>query len=186
MGIKLENIYIEENDYTKLIINSPMYGKFEFLLDNEDVQRVKLYHWCIFHATNKNKETSISTHFYYASTNNKSLPSTNRLLHRFIMNAEKGYVVDHIYGNTLDMRKENMRQCTIQENTINMGKINRNTSGYKGVVWNDRELKWMAYICKDYHQHTLGYFNNIEDAAECRRKSEEQYFGEFNRPIDFQ
>lgn len=76
MAIKLENIYVEEKDYTKLIINSPKFGIFEFILDNDDVQQVKKYHWCIFHSINKNKETNTDTHFYYASTNNKRLLST--------------------------------------------------------------------------------------------------------------
>ena len=39
--------------------------------------------------------------------------------------------------------------------------------------------KWMAFIMKDYHHHTLGYFDDINQAIECRRKAEIKYFGEY-------
>ena len=44
----------------------------------------------------------------------------------------------------------------------------------------------MAFIMKDYHHHTLGYFDDINQAIECRRKAEIKYFGEYkNQDIIF-
>lgn len=40
-------------------------------------------------------------------------------LHRYIMNCPRNLVVDHINGNALDNRLENLRICTQRENTRN-------------------------------------------------------------------
>lgn len=99
------------------------------------------------------------------------------------MNAERGFVIDHIDGNTLDMRKQNMRQCTQDDNLKNRQMPITNRSGAKGVRW-AKELntpKWNAYLKKNNKSYNLGYFNNFEDAVEARRQAEIRYQGEFSR-----
>lgn len=117
----------------------------------------------------------------YASTSDKRLPNTLRLLHRFVMNCEKGIQVDHIKGNTLDMRKSELRICTSLENGQNKALSVRGTCGIKGVCWDKRTEKWIAHIRVNYYHKTLGYFDNIEDATECRRQAEIKYQGDFSR-----
>lgn len=117
----------------------------------------------------------------YASTSDKRLPTTLRLLHRFVMNAEKGKQVDHIEGNTLDMRKSELRVCTSLENGQNKALSVRGTCGVKGVCWDKRSNKWIAHIRVNYHHKTLGYFNTIEEAAEARRQAEILLQGDFSR-----
>lgn len=48
------------------------------------------------------------------------------LLHRFVLDAESDNFVDHINRNRLDNRKQNLRFCTPQENSINRNVINKN------------------------------------------------------------
>ena len=48
--------------------------------------------------------------------------SKREMLHRLIVNCPKGKVVDHINGNTLDNRKENLRICSKLENQYNQKK----------------------------------------------------------------
>ena len=49
---------------------------------------------------------------------------TTRRLHREIMNAPKGLLVDHANGDTLDNRRANLRLATHFQNTCNRRKTN--------------------------------------------------------------
>ena len=87
------------------------------------------------------------------------------LMHRVIMDAPKGMDVDHINGNGLDNRKENLRICTRSQNLHNSKKPSTNTSGYKGVIWNKQCRKWQAKIHTSGKTRHLGLFVGILDAA---------------------
>ena len=97
------------------------------------------------------------------------------------MSGQKGLYIDHIDGNTLNMRKYNLRECTRQENGCNRAKPKNNTSGVKGVTWDKFNEKWMAHLCYKQQRMTLGYFDDLDEATECRKRAEEKYFGEYNR-----
>jgi len=102
------------------------------------------------------------------------------LMHRLIMNAPKGKSVDHIVAITdeeNDNRKSNLRVCTQSQNRQNYKGTNpNNTSGHIGVTWDKSRNKWFSHIRVNWKQKNLGYYNNIEDAIEARRKGEEMYF----------
>lgn len=85
-------------------------------------------------------------------------------LHRYITGAPDGVQVDHINGDKLDNRSDNLRLCTNAQNSMNKGLSLSNKSGYKGVhrVANG---KWCAQITVDYKCKTIGYYDNPHDAA---------------------
>lgn len=106
-------------------------------------------------------------------------------LHRAIFLYHNGYLpkyIDHINGNSLDNRIENLRETNQSLNTANSVLSKANTSGYKGVVWRKDTKKWMAQIVKDRKRYGLGSFDNIEDAANAYKVAAEKFFGEFARP----
>jgi hypothetical protein len=87
--------------------------------------------------------------------------------------------VDHINGDKSDNRFCNLRQVTNAQNLQNSKLSKKNISGFKGVSWYKRGQKWQSSICANSKRYFLGYFDNIEDAVNARRKAEEGLHGEF-------
>lgn len=68
-------------------------------------------------------------------------------MHRLIMGAKPGEIVDHINGNGLDNRRSNLRICTHRQNIINRRGANSNSkSGVRGVYWCKRAKRWAADV----------------------------------------
>lgn len=111
------------------------------------------------------------------------LNAQDDLLHRMIANPPPDMVVDHINGDPLDNRRENLRVCTRQENMMNQRKRSDNTSGYKGVAPNRRNMRkpFKAYIKKDGVQHHLGNFETAEAAARAYDSAAMLLHGEYAR-----
>jgi hypothetical protein len=102
--------------------------------------------------------------------------------HRLIFLMHKGYLpktVDHINGDKLDNRIENLRAATVGQNQHNRKTNANNTSGYKGVSWSKAQKKWTARITLERKIIHLGYFANVEEAAEVVRKAREELHGDF-------
>lgn len=113
---------------------------------------------------------------YYVKRNKKY---NEIYMHRVVLNLEcgDGMIVDHINGNGLDNRKENLRVVTNIENCHNRRIHSHNTSGYTGICWVKRYQKWLAQIVVGGKQVCLGYHSNILDAIESRKQGEIKYWG---------
>jgi hypothetical protein len=87
---------------------------------------------------------------------------------------DKKEIIDHINGDTLDNRSENLRICSHFENSQNKGMSSNNTSGYKGVTWSKKSKKWQASIRFNNTVKWLGYHDTPElaYAAYCKAASE--------------
>jgi hypothetical protein len=120
----------------------------------------------------------------YLSSNGYLRVSANnwdgdRYVHRDVLKAKKGESVDHINGNKLDNRKENLRICTHQQNMCNTKISIKNKSGVKGVHWSEERQKWSAQIAYKNKTLALGRFEMYEDAVKARKEAEKKYHGEF-------
>ncbi|HHX59455.1 MAG TPA: hypothetical protein GX707_01765 [Epulopiscium sp.] len=75
-------------------------------------------------------------------------------------------VVDHINGDRLDDRLENLRIVTMRENSsiCYRGGSDSFSSKYIGVSWYERGSKWVANIVYKGETSHLGYFMNEVDA----------------------
>lgn len=145
------------------------------IVDKEDFERVSQFSWAI---SSKVDGKGYAIRGIY-NPETKKISSIR--MHRFILSAPKGMEVDHINGNRLDNRKENLRLCYNKENNRNKGKNRNNTSGFKGVVERKTAsgVKWLAQISKDRKTFSLGLFSSKVEAAETHDKAAEKLFGEF-------
>lgn len=87
--------------------------------------------------------------------------------------------IDHINGDRLDNRTENLRVCTASQNTMNRGAQANNTSGYKGVIYDKQRQKWRAEICYGGKRRYLGRFNSAEEVALAYNEAARIHHGDF-------
>ena len=102
-------------------------------------------------------------------------------LHREVLQTPDGMETDHINGDRLDNRRENLRVCKRSENSKNQKKRADNISGYKGVSWSKPNRKWRATIMMDYKTVHLGYFDDKQVAARAYDEAACKLYGEFAR-----
>lgn len=144
-------------------------GKFT-LVDDEDFEELNKWNWSV----NRIGKSWYAVGSVWNGT--KKLPT---LMHRFILQAPKNFLVDHIDGNGLNNQKSNLRLCTHSNNMQNSKKPENNTSGYKGVTWHKGRKLWQAQIMVNGKSIYLGRFVNKEDAAHAYDTAAVKYHGEF-------
>ena len=172
MKIKLEGIGLLGSDSIKqrlgyLVKKIKLTKGYITLIDDEDYERVSKHSWYI------NKGS------YAESTiNNKGVR-----LHRFILNPPEGMLIDHINGDGLDNRKENLRIASPRQNQANsLGKPINRKSKYKGVIYypNAHKRKWRARLFISKHKSIhLGFFSSEEEAAKAYDVKSKELYGEF-------
>ncbi len=103
-------------------------------------------------------------------------------MHQMLISLPKGVQVDHINGNSLDYRRQNLRPSTQAQNARNVAKPKHaRSSRFKGV-WHDRRTgKWQAYITADRRRYHLGVFGHEEDAARAYNDAARRLHGAFAR-----
>ena len=158
------NSYVKTDDFTFLVISSDRHGRIAFLIDNEDVEKVKKFKWTLL------KSSGSGIKSFYAIQSIKS----GQLLHRYLLDAQPGSIVDHKNGVTLDMRKQNLFEGDSASNNRGVKRIN-SVSGVAGVTWDKKSNKWKVQITVDKKQKYLGTYVNLEDAIKARKDAEKEY-----------
>ena len=101
-------------------------------------------------------------------------------MHRIILNAPKNMQVDHINHNTLDNRKENLRNVTHSQNQMNRSMMSSfSTTGIKGVFL--ERGKFRVRIRANGKRHHIGYFDTLEEAKVVCEKATENLHGEYRQ-----
>ena len=134
--------------------------------------------------SNRAKPGSIAGYVDKHGYRNISLFGKSFKMHRLIWayhhNEFPEQFIDHIDMNGNNSRIENLRLATKSQNGYNRGRPANNTSGYKGVS----KTKYGTYGARiriNGKYVSLGYFKNIEDAAEAYKIAAFNHHGEFAR-----
>ena len=95
-------------------------------------------------------------------------------MHRLVIGAKEGEIVDHINQDKTDNRKSNLRIATKSVNTLN-SKWSISRTGFRGVMLNKQKGKpYKATITIDGKRTHLGSFDDPEEAhkAYCIKRKE--------------
>lgn len=117
------------------------------IVDEDDKPKLMKYSW-----------------FIHGNYMEAKIGGKNQSMHRFIMHARKGDIVDHINGNTLDNRKINLRITDVEGNSLNRKLNKNNTSGYRGVILLPNG-KYMAQMRIRGDLVNLGTFETSNEAS---------------------
>jgi len=105
-------------------------------------------------------------------------------VHRLVFLWHHGFLpvhVDHIDGNGLNNRIENLRAASVSQNRANSKARRDNTSGAKNVYWNKQRGKWMVQSIIQGKQKFFGLFEDLELAELVALEMREKYHGQFAR-----
>lgn len=143
------------------------------LVDDDDYEIVANAKWFCSTVRLGNKTR------YYASRTVKGCGIS--LMHRLIMEAEKGDRIDHKDGNGLNNQRHNLRFATHQQNMMNSNtqKTSLHTSRFKGVFKSKPSKKFTAQIQFNNKGIHLGQFEYERDAAIAYNDAAIKYFGDF-------
>jgi hypothetical protein len=145
-------------------------------VDDEDAWRLLSEPWAV--------QTKLTAHRSYSYVRKDARidgRATARLLHREVVGARKGELVDHVNGNSLDNRKANLRVCTHGENMRNRQMHANNRSGVKGVFWCKDKLKFRAQVRLNGKKYHAGYARTAIEAGRMYDKKARELHGEFAR-----
>jgi hypothetical protein len=143
------------------------------MVDDADFEWLNQWKWC---PLKKGRNV-------YANRNSQEEGKKRKVrMHRLILGAEPGQIVDHADGNSLNNQRWNLRFCTKSQNNSNIDKPKHGkTSQYKGVYWVPKRKRFFAAIKINHNRIRLGYFQDERDAALAYNAAAVQYFGEFAR-----
>lgn len=147
-------------------------GKYA-LVDDADYVFLNQYRW---HASKER-------HRYYAV---RGMPRSNPKrrvirMHRVILGVPKDVEVDHINGNGLDNRRENLRSCTSGQNSMHQRIHFDNTIGFKGVhlMGRHRRKPYRVRIQANRRRVHIGCYETAREVAYAYDLAAIKYHREF-------
>lgn len=135
-------------------------------VDDDKYEELKKYNWLKSHEGYARRVEII---------NGKQVMT---LMHRQIIGAKKGQIVNHKNMDRLDNRIENLRIANMAENSMNRKKQKgKYASIFKGVHMVSKP--WRAVITVNNRQISLGTHKTEKEAAKAYNEAAVKYFGEY-------
>ena len=99
----------------------------------------------------------------------------HRIIWLIMTGSFPAHQVDHKNTKKDDNRWDNLREAQNFENHQNRGAQSNNTSGMAGVSWAKNMNKWHVYIKVHGMRHTIGYFEDLDEAKIARIAAKAQH-----------
>ena len=137
------------------------------IVDDEDFEAVSAHRWF----AKRGRDTS------YAVRNVRGLVGspTKEYVHQVVLSRMLGRPLakdedtDHVNGDGLDNRRENLRPATAAQNGLNCRRHSANPSSkYLGVHWDERLQRWLTQIRVAGKNTYLGIYRSETEAALAR------------------
>lgn len=93
----------------------------------------------------------------------------------YMLTGELGISTDHIDGNTLNNRPDNLRWVNHATNMKNKKLYSNNTTGKSGVFYDAAKNKFKAQTGSGSNRVHLGTFNTKQEAIDARQSAESEY-----------
>lgn len=141
------------------------------MVDDADFDWIMRWKWC-----------AVKRGLRWYAMRNGPRPERGAIyMHRVLTFAQSGEDVDHINGDGLDNRQENLRRCTRQENM--RGRCRKSagkTSRFRGVSWQAQHKKWRAAIrLRPGVDKHLGLFEDEDAVSRAYTDAVRLHFGAF-------
>ena len=149
-------------------------GKFT-IVDPQDFYQFNIFNWC----------PRVQGQNIYAVRFTGDTKKNNRVisLHREIMNAPKGLLVDHRNNDSSDNHRGNLRIATAYQNGQNRRIKKKETawSQFVGIYFDKGRRNWIYQVRANGKLVSTGRFATEIEAARARDRAAIKYHGEFAR-----
>jgi hypothetical protein len=160
----------------------PLTKGYNTFVDAKNYERLIKLNWCV-------TECKDGRRYAMAKESIGGGKFRNVWMHRYIFNYEYD-LVDHADGDGLNNRENNLRPCNETQNAANRRTPRNNTSGFKGVTWNDGRQKWRTQVAKDSGSRHLAMSPPTEEGKIAAARAYDRFviekYGQFaktNFPI---
>ena len=170
----MRNKYVVLGDIVKIELNRDNGEKHYAKVSVCDLDRLLEFDvtWCLL-------DQNANTNYVVANEYLGNRKARTVRLHRYITQAQKGLVVNHINGEGLDNTRNNLEVVTNQVNTIKRVNMNsNNTSGIRGVSYDKSRKKWQVKFRKDYKTIHFGRYDSKEEAEKVAIEKFRELFSE--------
>jgi hypothetical protein len=150
----------------------PLPSGHEAIVDKADAELVAGFRWRVL----ESHTGLLYAHAWHGSW--------HLYMHRLVLGAPEGMMVDHKNGNGLDNRTANLRLTDNSGNQANATGGLRSRSGssqYRGVTWDRDRSKWMAAIKVRGVRRHLGRFMDEASAARAWNRAALEAWGDMAR-----
>lgn len=138
------------------------------IVDEVDYERLIKYRWYAHTRRDGNTKAAATVH--------TRTGKTHLIMHRVVLDAPAGTLVDHVNHNTLDNRRANLRLVTHAENQQNRrGPASHSSTGVRGVSRPKGARRYRAIVRVGRKPIYLGYFDSIDAASRAAAEGRRRY-----------